>query len=1816
LILNKMNKDLESFAEWRTIRQRLKITAVLAAAALCFLCIMADPVFSEGAPGLAEIKALIQEAETLIENKEYDQALLVGEKALEKARTQFNEDHPVIADVLDVLGGCHYHQRNFDDCERRWKQAHTIREKALGPGHPAVGWTLYQLGHFYSRRKNLEKAEQYFNQAMEIFKNDETLSHGVTNSMTALADIYKRQCKYQKAESIYLELIEISESRTGAKAYNAKPYFTQLVEMYKEQGKFKEAASQYEALLEITINEFGPEHFNVAEIQVKLARFYMEQGDAGRAETFAEQARSILIKVIEAHALTHPANPNTIGREYDSEKPHPRDLVVSLIMLALLYQEMDKKETAELLYKRALDFQKRSYEEDHIEISNTQIKIARFYHDRGQSKEAKFYCQAARQIVEKHITLNPAAEETAHAVMDLAKLYVLCDQSKKGKNLYKKLKKRIENDDIFASGRRNDLLNRLEAFEKQMNRSAADSLNLAELYQQISLCERQGNFKEAERLFKQELEYQQKTLGTDHLRIAEILERLGWTYEKAGRYKESTAVYKQALDIRKRAFNPDQPDQTYYSPRNLVLAYERQGKYREAEALLMEGRDFLEKYLGPDHPQVGMSLFSLANFYMRQERLEIAKNYYMQVIRIVMKNESASNYWDGMFNSLNNLAILFEKQSKYSEAEAIYKQLMDIFKKSERSKTYYLNSTLIQLASFYKKQERYEEAASQYEKILKIYGVNHSQTLQMMIDLARLFHEIGRSERAESLCEQIRRPLEKTIEKIMPHSPVDRKVVRHNAKWPRISLQSLALALNKLADLYHEMGQYENAEHYYLKAIDFEKKVFGPEDVEISKIYLRLSRLYRHFGKHEEALSSYEAAQGIIEREMSLNPLTMARQVTDLALLYCQLNQYPEAERLCEQLGVIIRADQSASFLEKAKALNILAIFYTKMEYLREAESLLEQIVQMKENVYGSESLKVAGSKKKLGWIYFRRCQYRKAESLFKEVLETREKQLGPDHSDVAKALNNLAVLYSAQSKIKQSETTYKRALKIVDKILGPEDRFTAVLHNNLGLLYRDQDNYEEAASHLNRALEIRKKTYGSENFNVGSTLRNLAWLYFKQGKYRDAENLFMKALDIFNKEFGPDHLDVAYALNNLGVLYKTQGKYLEAESLYRKALNIKEKYLDSKHREVSTGLSNLANIHALQNKIIESVHYFKAFQQSRQQFVEELFSYASEEQKMRYLEKYPVLDHSLLSFAILHNPDLSTDQEPENLARAKVSLRETALDMVLKAKALVVDAVAAEKEIAYCIHDRDVMEKYQAFTRISGEMSELFWAGLSRPADRMNVQLDQKSGEEQDEQPEDKREKQFDTSMFQIWFKALSRERDALETELSHRCAPFKDDLAAKRFTMTDVAQALPQGSLLWEFVRYEPYDFHIIGTNEERTGPPRYLAMTLNHEGEITLTDLGDAETIDGLIAAARERINKAREEVYFPLVIQSEKQLRKITSELYGMVFAPLEESLGARTEIFISPDGQLNLIPFEILPCPDGRYVIEKYRISYLSSGRDLLKYRKRPETGSRAVVMADPDFDLTAEARAGKVDTERPETQMAALAETSSRGASVCLRHRFKPLEQTGEEGQAVLKMLKEKADLDTGYFEGDEALEEDLKGMSAVPVVLHLATHGFFCEDTNLGKMEGLENPLLRCGLALAGANSFWDESGERAPGVEDGILTAFEASGLNLVGTELVTLSACETGVGEVKNGEGVFGLRRAFQHAGARSIVMSLWKVQDRATRALMESFYRRWLGGQSKREALRGAALEILKAQREKYGAPHPYLWGSFVLLGDGR
>jgi CHAT domain-containing protein len=412
---------------------------------------------------------------------------------------------------------------------------------------------------------------------------------------------------------------------------------------------------------------------------------------------------------------------------------------------------------------------------------------------------------------------------------------------------------------------------------------------------------------------------------------------------------------------------------------------------------------------------------------------------------------------------------------------------------------------------------------------------------------------------------------------------------------------------------------------------------------------------------------------------------------------------------------------------------------------------------------------------------------------------------------------------------------------------------------------------------------------------------------------------------------------------------------------------------------------------------------------------------------------------------------------------------------------------------------------------------------------------------------------------------------------------------------TLAAVKAALPADAALVEFAVFRPFDPKA-ERPAEAFGAPHYAAYVLRRYGPPRGVDLGSSEKIDRAIDELRHGLRDPRS--------TSIKEQARAVDELVLRRLRPLFSNA---TRLLISTDGNLNLVPFEALVDEKGSYLIERYATSYVTSGRDLLRMQTSRPNGTAPVIVADPLFGEPASVN------HRPTTSTTtSAAKRAARTASALSTVYFPPLAATADEARAIRALFP-----DAALLTGRQATKAALQTVHA-PRILHIASHGFFLhdaasDDTAEGSVPlgtramvasvSIANPLLRSGLALAGANL-----SRRTK--DDGILTALEASGLNLWGTKLVTLSACDTGLGEVRNGEGVYGLRRAFVLAGTETLVMSLWPVSDSIARDTMVAYYAGLQAGLGRGDALREAKLAMLRRKARQ----HPFYWASFIQSGE--
>ncbi|UFP95018.1 CHAT domain-containing tetratricopeptide repeat protein [Gloeobacter morelensis] len=898
-------------------------------------------------------------------------------------------------------------------------------------------------------------------------------------------------------------------------------------------------------------------------------------------------------------------------------------------------------------------------------------------------------------------------------------------------------------------------------------------------------------------------------------------------------------------------------------------------------------------------------------------------------------------------------------------------------------------------------------------------------------------------------------------------------------------------------------------------------------------------KILNEAGRYQEALEPAKVALALRERTFGLEHREVASSLSTLGNLHRQLGSYRQAEPLLKQALAIREKLFGREHLDVTPSLNDLGVIYMTQGKYALAEPFFQRTLEIRQKRLGAEHPDIGRTLNNLGVLYWRQGKFAQAEPLYLRSLAIAEKFDGPEHIYTAQRLDNLALLYYNRGSLRLVEPLHQRALKIFERSLGPDHPTVATNLNNQAIFHTAVGDYGRAEQLHRRALAIRLKAFGREHPLVASSLSGLADVYKKQGELAKAEPFYRDALAIREQIFGAEHPDVGTTLTWYAELSLYQGNYTLAESSIRRALSLQEKVVGLEHSDVADTLTVLAQVLVAQNRHAEALPVLERAIRVQERNLAPLMSIGSELEKQEFLGNAGDANDQALS---LHLQALAGNAEAARLAVA----------VTLQRKGRVLDVLSEDRSALRRRLDPQDQQLLDQLTEVRSQLAALVFKGASTDADESYKEV----------------------------VARLQSDAEQLEKSLAERSAAFRFSRAA--VPIEAVQPQIPADAALVEMVRYRPRNFTPKSPAEE-WGKPRYAAYVLRTQGDPQWVDLGEAEALDKLAMLLGDLVGRQSADALL---------VRRLARTVDERIIGPIRSRLGGIKHLLLSPDGQLHTLPFGVLIDEQGRYLIENYTISYLNTGRELVRLQERA-TGAREapLVMAAPDYGRSAAAL--PVSATGATTRSGDLGELQVGSLPGSL-----------QEAKALAALLPGARTLT------DAAATENALKQVQGPGILHLATHGFFLSDISILGRKGtsavlLENPMLRSGLALAGFN-------RRESGGEDGVLTALEAANLDLQGTQLVVLSACDTGLGQIYSGEGVYGLRRAFAIAGARSQVLSMWRVDDQSTQQLMAGFYRNLLAGRGRSEALRQEQLKMLGSKRYQ----HPYYWGAFIASGDWR
>lgn len=1042
----------------------------------------------------------------------------------------------------------------------------------------------------------------------------------------------------------------------------------------------------------------------------------------------------------------------------------------------------------------------------------------------------------------------------------------------------------------------------------------------------------------------------------------------------------------------------------------------------------------------------------------------------------------------------------------------------------------------------------------------KAYGPEHPFIAICLQNLAATLHDAGDYD--ESL---------KTFELAVK---VARKTLP--ADHPQI-----ALGIEGIGAALAAKGEWDEAEKKYREVLAFRRRVLGDEHPETATAWNNLGQPLSLRADHDEALTCFRESLRIRKLVYGANHLVTAKAQNNLGYQLFVMGEYLAARpHYDEALKVYTTAygQNAKNHPDTAMVENNLGFLLRSSGRFKEAREHFVKALDIYTRAGGAKHPLRATVLNNMGLLAIDDGDYIAARALLEEALAIRKEVLGPNHPDTLVTEMALAVLLTFLAD-PEAVNKIKDVAERLRKVLPADHPILAQAINNQALTDKTKEGRARVLDLLKEALENKRKRLGPKHPDIVFAINNLAFELMDVGELTSAEKLLKDSLAISREKLGDPHRDTSWVEVHLGLLCLSTGKYADSESYLKKAIaGFKTLYI-SDHPDTANALNMLAFTLAVRGKRSEALAAAGDAAAIYSTVAHKTMAGSPERLHLTMSAQWRLESRVFLTIAAV---------DPDQIAGYGPALFRTAMDWKAISSRSLLDRLEA-LTVGQVPEARQKYDEVQVYRR-------MLMREIMRGAGPEGVE-------------------KYDKNL-----KKLREEIDKRERDLGVQVKGYSSLAQAREASPAEVAKRIPAGSVLVEFVLLERLLPDNVDLAKGIFAEATYLALVVipkpgGGDPDVKLIPLGPAKDVDETIQKWRTQAQKKKRD---PVV---EGQLRE-------KVWDPLAKAIPANTKrLFIAPAGQLALIPFEAI-WHDDAFLVEKYLISYCSTGRDLIPRPLPTGQPGPSVLVADPDFDhLPADAPV--IEGFRP-------------GGVSALAYASNPpqedrLDGFTTEADAVEKLLTEKFPGQTKSRRRLEATEENVQKVVR-PRVLYFITHGNFLKDQKslitlegrmtapsstpaqgetplLGNLSG-EDPRLRSYLCLTGFNR-WKERAQR--GLSDGMLTAREVESLDLWGTDLVVTAACKTGVGDVQVGEGVMGLRRAFQQAGARTVVTSLWSVSDEKSAILLPRFLKFYLDGTPKAEALRKAQLEMIASlraaqpEREKKYQAAPFAWAAFICHG---
>jgi len=1030
-----------------------------------------------------------------------------------------------------------------------------------------------------------------------------------------------------------------------------------------------------------------------------------------------------------------------------------------------------------------------------------------------------------------------------------------------------------------------------------------------------------------------------------------------------------------------------------------------------------------------------------------------------------------------------------------------------------------------------------------------------------------------------------------------------------------------AVILNDRGMSHRVLCHYDEALADYQQSLKIHQTVLGIGTIDCAITFNNIGLVFSDKGQYDEALQNFEQALKIFRENVGCDNTEYVRCIANLGTVHSKLGNYDRALKYCREAVDGFRKYVGEQHPNYTQSLSNLATLYDLQGNYIESLHCNVKAAELYAQTVGKQHPLYFSILSDIGVSYLQLGNLSEAKKYLSNACSLWRKNGKEFHPDYAIALNNLATVYSKEDNFRDALTQYEKAAEIQCRTLGPNHPDYANTMNNIAVVYHESGDYRRAIDYLTRYAKIESLP----PLNAALTYQNLGSSYRALGNYAEAEKQFRRCADIQLKIIGDRHPDYAETLSGLGALYADMRRYDEAVKYLTQCSRIGLEIYGPQHPIYARYQSNIAAVYNQAGQWKKAEQILSEVQQIYEaQSKQNTVNYAQTQHKMAYA----------LAVQGKYSQSQTLNRQSADILRKKLGPRHP--DYLVVCNNIGLDALCARE---YSVAEQYMRELLDAvrdnirtdFIYLTEQERSLYWnqrqiqianiftlgsGRVEAPTAQLiydasllnkglllstNIALETVIGESKDEQlitdfnelralryrlMKIRREPQNVPS---VNVDSLERRATEMETSIQDRSKAFGDYLKHTLVEWSDIRANLTDGEAAIEFVNYgfdvdTLYDALIV--RPDRPSPQHVHLFSLK-ELRMQLKNLHDMQ-----IYRDPQCLNK--------------------------YIWEPLEPYLSNIERVYFAPSGELYNIGVEYLPTPEGRRMCDRFQMIRVSSTRELVRTNAKSDLKSAALF--------------GGLNYNTDIDEMALYA--ADYGVRGALNDRFNRENLQISGAWSYLRGTRLEVDciantLPNGHckiskYTGDEGVEEAFKSLSGSGVELvHIATHGFYFPVEKPSREVMIESSLLpredqslqRCGLVFTGANHIWLTDSTIPEGIDDGILTGREISSLDLRGSDLVVLSACQTGVGEV-TGEGVFGLQRAFKKAGAGTLLMSLWEVNDEVTQLMMTEFYRSLVSGASKREALRQAQERIRErtfmVDGKEQSGTDPHFWAAFILM----